>query len=472
MNNGQHSSVVQVLVQMTLFNWVEPYKSPDQQQLFGTGFFIDKQGHLITSYHVVSGAASIQIQVPTLGKERFDAEIAGACPERDIALLKLTNESFQVITGKLGGINFLELGDSDKIKRTEKIFTLGYPLGQDAIKSTEGIVSGRQTILGESFIQITAALNPGNSGGPSIDEGGKVIGINAAIIPEAQNIGYIIPISDVRSIIEDLYKVKLLRRPLLGCDLNYGTHDMLAYLHNPEPGGLYISQVYKNMLFDKAGVQEGDMLYKINEYDIDMYGEINATWNEDKVPLADLINRFRIGDKITMVIYRKGEKREINFTFDLLEPLPIRAMFPEFEEIDYEVIGGLVLMQLSMNHVARFQEVNPLLINFGKRDMQFQPCLIVTNVLPNSQAYNTRTIFLGNIITHANDTPIKTLQEFRAAVKKNKEYLTIKTSGKKFVVLSMKKVLDDEDKLAHEHVYQKTKLVQELSAITPGHRQD
>ena len=464
MQNG-HSSVVQMLVQITMFNWIEPYKSPDQQQVYGTGFFIDDKGHLITSYHVVAGAASIELQVPTLGKERFEATMVGACPERDIALLKLTDEAFASASGKLGGIKYLELGDSDKIVRTEKIITMGYPLGQDALKSTQGIISGRQNIMGESFFQITAALNPGNSGGPSLDENNKVIGINAAIIPDAQNVGYIIPISDVKSIIEDLYKVKLLRRPLLGCDLNYGTPDLLRYLKNPEPGGLYISQVYKNMLLEKAGVQEGDMLYEINDYQIDMYGEIDVAWSENKAPLAALINRFRIGEQIKMVLYRNGERKEINFTFDLLDPLPIRAIFPEFEPVDYEVIGGLVVMQLSHNHIIRFGELSPLLINFRKRDMQFEPRLIVTNVFPNSQAYHARTIFPGHILAEANGEPVKTLDELRTAVKKDKEFLRLRAGNKKFVVLSLQKVLADEEHLSKEHVYQKTALVQELEGM-------
>ncbi|MFH1831843.1 MAG: trypsin-like peptidase domain-containing protein [bacterium] len=464
--HGSQASVVQIIVQATLFNWIEPYKSPDQQQAYGTGFFIDDKGYLITNYHVIAGAASIQLQIPTLGKERFNATIAGACPKRDIALLKLTEEAYKNVTSKLGGIKYLTLGDSDKIIRTQEILTLGYPLGQDALKSTQGIVSGRQDIMGESFIQITAALNPGNSGGPSLDDTGNVIGINSAIIPDAQNIGYIIPISDVKSIINDLFRVTLLRKPMLGCDLNYGTKDMLTFLNNPEPGGLYISCVYKNMLFDKAGIQEGDMWYQVNGYDIDMYGEINVDWSEDKVPLSALVNRFQIGEKINIIIYRNGQKKELNFSFDLLTPLPVRIIFPEFETIDYEVIGGLVVMELSLNHATYFEEVNPFLINYRKRDSQFEPCLIITNVLPNSQVYNARTIFPGNILAEVNNTPVKTLADFRQAAKKDKNFLCMKTSNKKFVVLNLKKVLQDEDFLTKEHVYKKTKLIQELIDLT------
>ncbi|MFH0898851.1 MAG: hypothetical protein V1855_04695, partial [bacterium] len=160
------------------------------------------------------------------------------------------------------------------------------------------------------------------------------------------------------------------------------------------------------------------------------------------------------------------QKKELNFSFDLLTPLPVRIIFPEFETIDYEVIGGLVVMELSLNHATYFEEVNPFLINYRKRDSQFEPCLIITNVLPNSQVYNARTIFPGNILAEVNNTPVKTLADFRQAAKKDKNFLCMKTSNKKFVVLNLKKVLQDEDFLTKEHVYKKTKLIQELIDLT------
>jgi len=103
---------------------------------------------------------------------------------------------------KLGQIPFLRLGDSDKVARRDKITVLGYPLRQERLKSIEGEVSGREVVWGESWIQISAALNPGNSGGPALNGKGEVVGINTARIPEGQNIGYIIPINDVKGIIK------------------------------------------------------------------------------------------------------------------------------------------------------------------------------------------------------------------------------------------------------------------------------
>lgn len=449
-------AIVQVFAQTAEFNWEEPYKTPIQKKAFGSGFFIDEQGYLITNFHVVDQAHAIKIQIPSQGKEQFDAVTIGICPERDIALLKVTNETLARIRSPLNHIPFLKLGDSDKIARTDQIMTFGYPLGQEKLKSGQGVVSGMENIGGDSYIQITAALNPGNSGGPSLDRAGNVIGVNSARISMAQNIGYIIPINDVKNVIQDLKKVKILRKPMLGCEFNYGTRDMVDFLNNPEPGGLYISRVYPQTLLAKAGLCSGDMLYRINGYQLDLYGEANAPWSQDKVPVTALLNRFTLGQKIELVIYRNGKKLIVSFPFQLVEDLPIRKYFPEFEPIDYEVIGGMVIMPLSINHLPLFEEINPLLIKYSQRESQYTPRLIITHIFPSSQAQATRVLASGDIIEAVNGINVRTLKDIRSALAKNKKHMTITTEDRKFAVFSVKKIIDDERLLVKRYRYKKS----------------
>lgn len=446
----EHKAVVQVFVESGYFDWSQPYKTPDYVSAFGSGFFIDEKGHLITSYHVVSQSTSIVIQIPTLGKEQFDVEIVGVCPDKDIALLKLTDASCQKVVQLLGKIYFLKIGDSDPVLRQEEVVALGYPLGQDVLKSTQGIISGRQNLAGESFVQITAALNPGNSGGPTLNKNSEVIGINTAVIPEAQNIGYIIPISDVKSIIEDLHHIRLLRRPLLGCELNYATEDMLAYLKNPPPGGLYITRVYHNTLFEQAGIKAGDMLYQINGFVLDMYGEVSVDWSEDKLFFTTLLDRFRIGQTIDTILYRNGERVVAKVPFELQDLLPVRVVYPDFEKLDMETFGGMVAMQMTINHVMMFLEVNPFLIHYRKREFQDEPRLIVTTIFPNSQALKTRTLFPGDVLDEINGIKVRTLEDFRKALQGQKEFVTVKTENRKFIVLSIGKISEDMRKAGLE----------------------
>ncbi len=462
MEQNGHNAVAQIFSQAAPFNWLEPYKVRDQVEIVGSGFFIDAEGHLITNYHVIAEAASVLIQIPALGKEQLNIEIVGVCPERDIALLKLSAESLQKVINQLGHVEFLRIGDSDRVKRNQAIYTLGYPLGQESLKTTQGIVSGRQDMMGESFLQTTAPLNPGNSGGPSLNEDGEVIGINAAIIPDAQSVGYIIPISDVKSVIQDLYKVKLLRRPILGCEMNYATPDLLRYLGNPAPGGLYIARVYENALFDKAGLQEGDMLYEIGGSASDMYGETNVSWSEDKVSLLTVIDRFSIGQEITIVAYRAGKRIETSLNFNLLELPAVRAMFPDFEKIDYEIFGGMIVIDLTLNHLSRFAELDPFLMRFRQREHQFSQELMISCIFPNTQIHKSRIVYPGDLISEINGQIVKTLDEFRNAVSQSKDFLTIKTKNKKFAVLSIEKVLNEEIMLAQEYHYAPSNLIKAL----------
>ncbi|MGE0207298.1 MAG: S1C family serine protease, partial [Candidatus Babeliales bacterium] len=252
-------NIVQVFSQVAAIDLLEPYKTPAQGQRTGSGFFISKDGEIVTNAHVVDQAKSIWIQIPSLGKQQIDVDVVGVSPDRDIALLKVRNEGMELIKSELKEIQCLALGDSDQVHRADEIMTLGYPLSQQGLKSTVGVVSGRECHL----IQVDAPINPGNSGGPSVDRLGRVVGINTAYIPDAQNVGYIIPVNELKIILDDLRKVHLLSKPFLGLLFNNARDSFTTYLGNPTPGGVYVVVVYKDSQLHKSGVQNGDMIYSI-----------------------------------------------------------------------------------------------------------------------------------------------------------------------------------------------------------------
>lgn len=460
-------TVVQVFAHAAEFNWLEPYKTPDQTEGVGSGFFINKDGNIVTNYHVIAQASSVEIQIPSFGLERFDVEIIGVCPERDIALLKLVKEAHEKIVRERKNIAFLKLGDSDNVLRSQEVLALGYPLGQTRFKSTLGIVSGRERLGSSSFIQITAPLNPGNSGGPAVNTNGDVIGINSRGIMEAQNIGYIIPINEVKSALKDLYKVKLLRKPTLGCIFTAATPEMVQYLGNPAGGGWYIAKVFKGTLLESVGVQEGDMLYEISGHRIDLYGDLNVAWSEDKASLFEFLNRINVGETIKFVVYRKGQRKEFSFKFEHKYLPPIRMIYREFEAsaTDYEIIGGMVVMQLALNHVALLINRAPDLVKFGKIESQHEPAVIITHILPNSQAFKARVLRPGEIIEEVNGEKIKTLNDFRNAILASKKYVTVKTDDSLYAVMSIEKLIQEEDMLSNRYFFRKSKLLQQLAPI-------
>jgi len=464
LQSQSQNAVLQVFTQSTEFNWVEPYKTPNQNESRGSAFFINDSGDIITNAHVINQAISVMVQVPSVGKRRFDVQIIGVSPERDLALLRMGEKDLALLKKELGveKIPYLLLGDSDLVQRGDKIMTLGFPLGQEGLKSTTGIVSGREHIpMTGYFIQISAPINPGNSGGPSVDNKGRVVGVNSAGVMGAQNVGYIIPANEVLLFLDQLDTItdtgtpKLLRKPFLGVFFNSANDNLTTFLKNPEPGGLYVVDVYKGSPFDKAGIQAGDMIYSIDNYAVDIYGEMSVPWSkEDRISIIDYVARLKLGHDIKLVYYRKGAKHTANLTLTQTEP-PIRRVYPGFEKVEYDMLAGLVIMPLTVNHVMLLAKYAPKLMEFADSTKPIEPALLITHVLLNSPASRLRTIGVGGIISEVNGKKVQTLADFKAALPASIEsgYLTIKTTDNQFAAIPVKEILADEERLSTTYFY-------------------
>jgi len=471
MQKDLKDTVVQIFSEIADFNWLEPYKTPNQLQSSGSGFFINENGEIITNAHVVDQAKGVTIQIPSFGKRRFDAHVYGVTPERDLALLKLNPADLAEIKAELGHIPVLPIGDSDNVHRSEELMALGYPLGQQSMKSTNGIVSGREHIAGQHMIQISAPINPGSSGGPVINCAGQVIGVSTANIPSAQNVGYITPSNNLRlflhhlkSMPDEAGKVKFIRKPFLGILYNPASNYLTKYLGNPEPGGLYVAGTQKNSPLETAGVKAGDMIYEIDGFKVDIHGEMNVPWSDDKISIVDYISRLTIGDKIQLRTYRHGKERKVVLDFSESELAPVRRMFPGYEHIDYEIIGGLVVMPLSLNHLPLLVQVAPELTQYMEFQHQIEGALIITHVFPTSAAARARTLGAGGVLKEVNGEVVHTLADLRKVIKKSLEtdYLTLKTHQHVFSVLPFRKLLEDEPRLASTFFYPVTQFVKEL----------
>jgi len=460
-------TVVQIFSQIAEFDWLQPYRTPSQYTARGSGFFISDTGRIITNAHVVDQAIAVWIQIPSLGKRLIDVRIISICPDRDIALLQVSDEDLEYIRQHLGKVPFLPLGDSDTVYRSDEVLALGYPLGQESLKSTSGVISGRE----QNLIQISAPINPGNSGGPLLNSAGQVIGINSSGIMEAQNVGYAIPINDLIVIQPDLDKVNLLRKPFLGILSVNATDNLTSYLGNPQPGGCYVVEIVKDSPLYNAGVKSGDMIYEINGLRLDIYGEMSIPWSEDKVSIVDYISRLAIGQEVKLVVYRSGKRLEFSCKFAHSQSLPVRKRYPGYEDIDYEVFGGMVIMELAINHLKPLINQATGLARYTELKNQSEPILIVTHIFPNSQLYRSRTLAPGITIKEINGIPVKTLEEFRAALPNSFDtnYLTIKAvdnltraSDNLLVVLPFDKILQEEVALAQAFHYPISSTIQRM----------
>jgi serine protease Do len=459
--------VVQLFAQLSAIDLLEPYKTPQQGSACGSGFFISDEGYLVTNAHVVISAKTVWGQVPSLGKCIIDMDVIGISPERDLALLRVTAEGRELITKQLGGIPYLPLGDSDLVRRSDEVLALGYPLGQQSFKSTNGIISGHEHHL----IQMSAPINPGSSGGPLLNIKGEVIGVNSSGVTEAQNVGYAIPINTLKTILNDLYDVKILRKPFLGVRFNNSTETLTKFLGNPLPGGCYVIETVKGSPLEKAGIMRGDMIYEINGHSVDMYGDMSVPWSEDKISIVDYPLRLSIGDTITIVVFRKGQKKVFTVTFSLAEPQAIKSIYPGYESIDYEIFAGMVVQELNVNLVRLLGDHAPGLRKYGELKYQSEPVLIITHVFPDTQLYRGRNMPLGATMNEVNGVKVKTLAEFRDVIKNSatKEYFTITAADNAtraaetlFIVLAMNKIIEEEPRNARDYRYQLSDTVKEV----------
>jgi len=466
------NTIVQVFAQIGQFDWCKPYRIEAQYENFGTGFLIDDNGHVVTNSHVVENAKYIWIQVPILGRQKLDVEVIGICPDRDIALLKICDSDIEIVRQALGIVPFLSLGDSDKVKNADGVLVIGYPLGQYHIKSTTGIVSGREFVLTGTLLQVTAPINPGNSGAPLMNAQGQVIGIAVAIVADAQNVGYAIPINELKIIFDDLRIKKFMRRPYLGIRFVVSSDEKARFFNNPLPAGLYVAQVFPNTMFARAGVQAGDMLYAFNGAILDAYGEVYAEGIASKISIYDLISLVRVKEEVKLIIYRNGERKELTCIIDDNPPFAIRKKYPNYESVSYDTIAGMVVMELAINHIEVLLKDYPELIRFYQPENRVEPALIITNIVPGSYASQVGSLQPGDIIYKMNDIPVKTLDDWSKALEKSLEtgFVVLITDHNVLTVLLLEKILTDEIKLSEAFEYPISQTVKKMQQLTKSNQ--
>lgn len=459
------NAVVQIFAQVGKFNWLEPYTVEDQYESIGSGFFINDQGYLITNAHVIEEAKYCWIHMPQLGRKPISVEIVGMCPARDVALLRIAPAELKALHAHLPVIPYLALGDSDKVVRTETVLALNYPLAQYRLKSGTGIISGREIVEDQALFQITAPVNLGSSGGPLLNIRGEVIGITIAMVPEANNIGYAIPINDLHMVLDELYTIPLVHKPGLGARFSYATDELAMLLNNPLPAGLHVSTVFKNSLFASIGVEAGDMLYEFNGYRIDAYGDAQVPWSNDRTILHDLVARIKKDAPVTMIIYRNGTKKEFTFNFSLSKLNPIRTMFPYFEPVSYEMVAGLIIMELRENHLELLGLTGPHLARYFEPENKHESALIITHLLPGSYAHQIRMLAVGDVIKEVNGKRVKKLLDYKHALKLSASsgFLSIKTHNGSVAVFSLDRMLSEEARLSEDFGYPVSRSVVSLA---------
>lgn len=278
---------------------------PQGPQNIGSGFIVSSDGMIVTNKHVVADTSG-KYQIITSNDKKYTVQKIYRDPLNDVAILKIDPSQNPGVKLKP-----VVLGDSSHLQVGQFVIAIGTPLGQFSNTVTTGVISGlgRGITAGSQFegfaekldnvIQTSAAINPGNSGGPLLNSSSQVIGVNTAVAQSAQNIGFALPINVIKDSLKNFNETGKFNRPFLG--VSYKTLSLDLAIANDVPEGAYVLNVVASSPADKAGLQKGDIITKIDGQKVGNN-------------LAGIISKKKVGDTLTITYWRDGKTQDISVT--------------------------------------------------------------------------------------------------------------------------------------------------------------
>ncbi|MCS5491388.1 S1C family serine protease [Algoriphagus limi] len=394
----------------------------------GSGFFVkhkNLEGYIVTNSHVVRNAVKIEISSMLTSEERFETEVVGMVKqlEPDVALIKLTEEELARFKKMaIQPIEYLTLQKGANPPRGEVIKAIGYPLGMIEPNITGGeitnFISGSEFTT-ERFVT-NAAINPGNSGGPSINKDGEVIGLNTAVIVDAENIGFITPASFIKIIIKNLLLLNEPQFAGLGGKLQKNSENFNPFLKQSRAKGVIVSKVLKKGFLEAAKIQPRDVILSINQVEFDRHGIVigkEGLYRHKNI--FDVMKLVPIGEEVEIGYLRDGK---IQHAKAKAMPNPELGIIsnPILSERRFLEVFGMVIQPLSFEIIQAIQEVDPYAqIEMLKILDEEKPMLVVTHIHQGTQADKMEWP-LGELIIKANEEEVHTLDDLQKILDKNK----------------------------------------------------
>lgn len=305
-------NVTSTSLEMTFFYGLVP------QQGQGSGFILDRQGHIVTNYHVIANAQNIEVQ--TWDKRRYKARIIGKDRRHDLALLQIDAKNLQPVT----------LAESRDLVPGQTVYAIGNPFGLNGTMTT-GIISAIRSVRGplggeiDNAIQTDAAINPGNSGGPLLNSHGEVIGINSLIatnpndtVDQSAGIGFAIPIDTVKAVLADFERYGYSRRPSLGVSVLPIGPELAQQMGLPSVSGLLIQTVAPGGAAQQAGLRGGSEQALLGNMNILLGGDLVVSVDGQPISstqnLSDIMDEHQVGDTVTVTFYRGRQRMTARLT--------------------------------------------------------------------------------------------------------------------------------------------------------------
>lgn len=353
---------------------------PQRQRSLGSGFIIDKDGTILTNYHVVENAEKIVVKL--LDGREFEAKVLGKDQKTDMAVIKIDAG---------GELPVAHLGDSDRLQVGEWVMAIGNPFGLDSTV-TSGIVSAKSRHIGagpyDDFIQTDASINPGNSGGPLINLGGEVVGINTAIFSQSGGnigIGFAIPINLVKDLLPQLKEKGEVTRGYLGVVIQKVTPEIAQSLALEKPWGAIVVEIAKDGPAARAGIQVGDIILEFGGKEV-----------KDSSDLPLIVARFAPGEQVRLKLFREKKEMAVSLTVGELKEAEVLASSQEAEALGLMVQGVTPQIAESLG-LERAEGV------------------VVTSVKSGDPA-DDAGLRRGDVIVEIDRKPIRDLSDYREAI--------------------------------------------------------
>jgi serine protease Do len=341
----------------------------------GSGVIISKDGYILTNNHVVEGAKEVTV---TLADQReYKARVVGRDPKTDLAVLKVkAPKSLPAVT----------LGDSDQLQVGDWVVAIGNPFGLNNTV-TCGIVSAKGRVIGagpyDNFIQTDASINPGNSGGALLNMQGELVGINTAIIPNGQGIGFAIPVNTAKPLVPQLISKGEVTRGYLGVNIQNITPELAKAMHLQDRKGALVADVVPGGPADQGGIKRGDVIIAYN-------GKVV----EDSHHLPPLVAATPVHQEATVTILRNGKEQKLSMKVEQLPGDKSASAQP------VHPAAGKWGLQL--------RDVNPQMAR--RFNLKEDKGVVVTGVEPGSRA-EAAGLQRGDLILEINRQPVHSVKE-------------------------------------------------------------
>ncbi len=373
----------------------------------GSGFIVTKDGLILTNNHVVSGMEKITVSVLMSdgSKKTYPATVKGGDSDYDLALIKIEPDE---------DLPVLELGDSDAVEVGEYVVAIGNPLGFEH-SVTVGVISAKnrsihaQDVNFDDFLQTDAAINPGNSGGPLLDMDGKVVGINTAIVPYAQGLGFAIPVNKAKEIMGDLADKGRVSRGWLGVVITNLDPEVAKLYGVPEGSGVVISQVTPGDPADKAGIKPGDIVIEVNGQKV-----------KNSTELRQKIGSLAPKSTAKLLIVRSKKRHPIEVKLGE-RPNEGASVPAAKQESDRKDSGSEALKDYGISSVTPVTDALR-----KKYKLTSENGLVITGIDTDSPAYYENGLREGDMILELNLAEMKTLDDLAEALKDKDTKIVIK----------------------------------------------